>query len=63
MRLLLDVQRFLRTTGMPVTLFGRRAMNDPRFVLDLRGGRIPRRETARRVQVFILLNQDCHHGQ
>jgi hypothetical protein len=48
-----EVERFLRRTGMPATKFGRLAVNDPRFVLDLRNGREPRSHTAARVIDFI----------
>lgn len=37
--LLMIVERFLRETQMPATLFGRRALRDPSFVSDLRRGR------------------------
>lgn len=46
--LLRDVERFLRTHNMAATKFGRLAAHDPRFVLDLRMGRIPRAETEAR---------------
>jgi len=46
--LLRDVERFLRTHQMAATKFGRLAAHDPRFVLDLRMGRIPRPETEAR---------------
>ncbi len=48
-----EVEKFLRRTGMPATKFGRLAVNDPRFVLDLRRGREPRSRTAARVMGFI----------
>ena len=48
-----EVEKFLRRTGMPATRFGRLAVNDPRFVLDLRNGREPRPGTERRVIAFI----------
>lgn len=48
-----EVEKFLRRTGMPATKFGRLAVNDPRFVLDLRMGREPRSHTAARVISFI----------
>ena len=48
-----EVEKFLRRTGMPATKFGRLAVNDPRFVLDLRMGREPRSHTAQRVISFI----------
>jgi len=46
--LLPKVERFLRQHNMPATKFGRLAAHDPRFVLDLRMGRIPRGETEAR---------------
>ncbi|HEU0043615.1 hypothetical protein [Sphingomonas sp.] len=39
MSLLYEVDRYLRRTGMPVTKFGRLAVNDPRLVGDMRRGR------------------------
>ncbi|MEO5492637.1 MAG: hypothetical protein ABIR08_01265 [Sphingomonas sp.] len=48
-----EIEGFLRRTGMPATKFGRLAVNDPRFVLDLRMGREPRPHTAARVIDFI----------
>ncbi|WP_420606256.1 hypothetical protein [Novosphingopyxis sp.] len=47
------VERFLREMNMPPTTFGRKAINDPRFVRDLRNGREPRAGTAGRVIDFI----------
>lgn len=46
--LLLRVERFLKTHQMAATKFGRLAAHDPRFVLDLRMGRIPREATQER---------------
>jgi hypothetical protein len=51
--LLRQIERFLRDTDMPWTKFGRLATQDPRFVADLRNGRIPRDGTALRVQRFM----------
>jgi len=48
-----EIEGFLRRTGMPATKFGRLAVNDPRFVLDLRNGREPRSHTKARVIDFI----------
>lgn len=48
-----EVEKYLKRTGMPATKFGRLAVNDPRFVLDLRNGREPRVRTAIRVLRFI----------
>ena len=39
---------------MPATKFGRLAVRDPRFVLDLRNGRAPRATTEKRVREFML---------
>lgn len=46
--LLRKVEKFLREHRMPATKFGRLAAHDPRFVLDLRLGRIPRERTEAR---------------
>lgn len=47
------IERFLRQTGMPWTKFGRLAAHDPRFVEDLRNGRVPRENTERRIEHFM----------
>ena len=47
------VERFLRQTGMPWTKFGRLAARDPRFVQDLRNGRVPRPVLETRVEHFM----------
>ena len=59
--LIREIERFLRRTGMPVTKFGRLAARDPRFVLDLRNGRMPRRRTERRVEHFMNRYQEDTH--
>ena len=51
--LIRKIEVFLRRTGMPATKFGRLATKDPRFVLDLRNGRLPRENTERRVEHFM----------
>lgn len=51
--LIRSIEKFLRRTDMPATKFGRLAAHDPRFVLDLRNGRIPRTATQRRVEDFM----------
>ncbi|MDB5684215.1 MAG: hypothetical protein JWM75_1913 [Sphingomonas bacterium] len=53
MHLLSIIERHLRNSGTPPTRFGREAVNDPRFVLDLRNGREPRATTAERVCAYI----------
>lgn len=53
MLLLRRIERHLRESQTPPTLFGRRAVNDPRFVFDLRNGRQPRGATAERVAAYL----------
>ena len=52
------IERFLRQTGMPWTKFGRLAAHDPRFVEDLRNGRVPRENTERRIEHFMNTYQE-----
>jgi len=47
------IEKFLTATGMAAILFGRLAVRDPRFVLDLRMGREPRKRTEGRVEHFM----------
>jgi hypothetical protein len=56
MHLLSMIERHLRNSGIAPTRFGRDAVNDPRFVLDLRNGREPRPSTAERVSAYIARN-------
>ena len=51
--LIRKIDVFLRRTGMAATVFGRESMRDPRFVLDLRNGRMPRARTEKRVEHFM----------
>ena len=53
MSLLPEIDRYLRETGMSPTRFGRRAVNDPRLVLDLRAGRTPGPRVCARVQAML----------
>lgn len=53
MELLGLIERYLKTSHMPETKFGRMAVNDPRLVSDLRRGREPGPEMIRRVSAFI----------
>jgi hypothetical protein len=54
MHLLSTIERYLRNSGVAPTRFGREAVNDPRFVLDLRNGREPRASTVARVITYIV---------
>lgn len=51
--LIRDVEKFLREHHMAATKFGRLTAHDPRFVLDLRMGRIPRAATEARTRAFM----------
>lgn len=51
--LLTRIQAFLDETGMPPTLFGRRAVRDPRLVHDLLRGRQPGTRMECRVEHFM----------
>lgn len=51
--LLPRVNRFLKESGLPPTLFGRMAVRDPRLVSDLRSGREPGQHLCGRVEHFI----------
>jgi hypothetical protein len=51
--LLRSIETFLRAHAMPATKFGRLAAHDPRFVLDLRMGRTPRRDTELRTRAWM----------
>lgn len=53
MKLLDRIEMHLEQTHMSPTRFGRRAVGDPRFVLDLRAGRRPRAKTLRKVEVYL----------
>lgn len=56
MKLLDRIERHLKETHISATRFGRRAVGDPRFVLDLRAGRRPRRRTVERVEQYLAAN-------
>ena len=51
--LIRTIEKFLREHDMAATKFGRLAAHDPRFVLDLRMGRIPRPANQSRVEHFM----------
>lgn len=53
MEMLCRINRFLRATNMPPSTFGRRAVNDPRLVWDMRNGREPRPRTIARIEAFL----------
>jgi hypothetical protein len=47
------IERFLTESGMTATAFGKTSLNDPNFVFDLRGGRVPNLAIVDRVEQFI----------
>ncbi len=53
MKLLDRIEKHLKQTHMSPTRFGRRAVGDPRFVLDLREGRRPRFRTLQKVERYL----------
>lgn len=53
MKLLDRIELHLKETHISATRFGRRAVGDPRFVLDLRLGRRPRRRTLEKVERYL----------
>jgi hypothetical protein len=58
--LIRKIEKFLRRTDMPATTFGRLAARDPRFVYDLRNGRIPRARMEKRVEHFMNSHEESH---
>jgi len=60
--LIREIERFLRNTGMPCSRFGRLAARDPRFVADLRNGRIPRPTMEKRVEHFMNTYKESQHA-
>lgn len=53
MELLDQIETYLAHHRMPPSKFGRLAVGDPRFVEDLRGGRLPRAKTCDRVRTYL----------
>ena len=59
--LIRTIEKFLREQQMPATKFGRLAANDPRLVLDLRMGRMPRSAMETRVEHFMNKYRETIH--
>ena len=58
---LLDrIEKHLKDHHISATRFGRRAVGDPRFVLDLRMGRRPRRRTIERLDAYLASVEERH---
>jgi len=60
--LIRKIEVFMRRTGMHATTFGRLAARDPRFVHDLRRGRIPRALMERRIEHFMNIHREESHA-
>ncbi|MDE2043257.1 MAG: hypothetical protein KGJ05_09300 [Alphaproteobacteria bacterium] len=54
MTLRYEIERYLNQTGLAPTTFGRRAAKDPRFVFDVRNGRMVGPALARRVRAWMM---------
>lgn len=48
-----EIEAFLAARKMDPTTFGRLAVNDPKFVFDLRQGRAPNLRTLERTKAFM----------
>jgi hypothetical protein len=53
MELLEQIEAYLAASQTSASTFGRRAVGDPRFVVDMRAGRVPRRRTQERVARYL----------
>lgn len=53
MTLLEWIENHLKERQISATRFGRQAVGDPRFVLDLRNGRKPRRKTVAKLEEYL----------
>lgn len=60
--LLRKIEQFLSLSGMPWTKFGRIVAHDPRLVGDMRNGRSPRPDLARRIEAFITGWMESNHA-
>lgn len=61
--LIRKVEKFLRKHDMSATKFGRLAAHDPRFVLDLRMGLIPRAAKETQVTAWMLQYEANAQGE
>jgi hypothetical protein len=48
-----EVEAFLKASGMSATVFGKAAVNDPKFVFNIRKGRQPSLRLVDRVNAYI----------
>ena len=52
-KLIHDIERYLRKTGMSQTAFGTKVMGDPNFVARLKEGKNPQARTVDKVRKFL----------
>lgn len=50
---LASIESFLKDSGMSATAFGKAVANDPNFVADLRGGRMPGLRLVEKAQTYM----------
>jgi predicted transcriptional regulator len=48
-----EIEAFLRENEISATAFGKKAMNDPKFVFDIREGRKPSLDAVDKVRAFM----------
>jgi hypothetical protein len=53
MTMLNEIERFMKIRQVAPTRFGREALNDPRFVFDLRRGRTIGKRTRGRIEAYL----------
>lgn len=51
--ILIEVERWLKRTGIAPTQFGKLSVGDPNLVFDLRAGRDPSSKTTARIRAFM----------
>lgn len=56
--MLVEIERYLRRTGMAATKFGREVAKDPRLVQDIRNGREPKPAMRDKIKAYITRNAD-----
>ena len=60
--ILTEIEAYIVENDITASVFGARAVRDPRFVFDLRAGREPRRSTLEKVVAFMRANPP-HQGK
>lgn len=58
MTVLRKIEKFLASTGMAPTRFGRDAVRDPRLVFDMRNGREPTPRMEQRIEHFMNIHKN-----